>query len=178
MLRLVPLILLVIPAAAQDLSAQAEFHTLWWSKEQMAHFDPNKPPPKQTDVVIDRWEYSDPVGVPHPDDITAHVRIRNKGEKPSTPVTVTVQVRWKDGTQRSSKTAVWSPPRLVKTIRLAPVPAKGENTFTVPIALAPRMKYLEKRGRWPYELELIVIGRSKGAPAFRYVRPFPMRRGD
>lgn len=178
MLPLLFLLLLGLPAPAQELSARAEFHTLWWSKEQMSHFDPNKPPPKQTEVLIDRWEYTDPVGVPHPDEIMAHVLVRNKGEKASAPVQVIVQVRWKEGSQKSSKSAIWGPARLVKTVQLKPVPARGESSFTVPVALAPRMNQLEKRGRWPYELELIVIGRSSGAPAFRYVRPFPIRRGD
>ena len=84
MLRLVALLWLVAtPVLAQELEAEAEFRTLWWSKEQMVNFNPNRPPPKATEVVIDRWEYSDPVGVPHPDEVAAQITVRNKGPKSS-----------------------------------------------------------------------------------------------
>ncbi len=51
------------------------FECLWWSPQQIATLDPNRPPPKTTRVTISRWEYSDPIGVPHPAtvDVVLHV---------------------------------------------------------------------------------------------------------
>jgi hypothetical protein len=35
----------------------------------MEGITPNAPPPKGTEVKLTKWEYSDPVGVPHPDTV-------------------------------------------------------------------------------------------------------------
>ena len=166
------------PALAQELSAEAEFRTLWWSKEQMRNFDPNRPPPKATELVIDHWEYSDPVGVPHPDEITAQIAIRNKGSEPSPAFRLCVEVRWKEGPESNSKRVRWSTPRTLKTADIAAVPGNGEKLFSIPIDLEARMAALEGKNWWPHEMELIVSGSASGSPLFRYRRSFPILRGD
>jgi len=60
-------------AAAAGLSAHYE--CLWWSTEQMRNLDPNHPPLKTSVVRLAKWEYSDPIGVPHPDLVTLVVRV-------------------------------------------------------------------------------------------------------
>jgi len=65
---------LVHGAAHAATSVAASYECLWWAPAQMVDLDPNKPPPKATPTPLSRWEYSDPVGVPHPDIVTLVVR--------------------------------------------------------------------------------------------------------
>src|SRR5215472_4906630 len=67
------------PAAA-SLQADVSFTCLWWSEAQMEGLNPNSPPPKNTEVKLAKWEYSDPVGVPHPDTIDVVVTLRTGEE--------------------------------------------------------------------------------------------------
>ena len=69
------------------------FECLWWSSDQMAGLDPNHPPPKTTRVRLDKWEYSDPVGVPHPDTIDVTIDVANGAATVQEPLEVAVQ--WK-----------------------------------------------------------------------------------
>ncbi|MBS0643050.1 MAG: hypothetical protein U1E70_27880 [Acetobacteraceae bacterium] len=73
------LVLIVAGGAGRDTSAlevKARYECLWWSPRQMENLNPDKPPPQETRVVIDRWEYTDPVGVPHPDTVILVVTLR------------------------------------------------------------------------------------------------------
>lgn len=56
-------------------AVNAFYECVWWSADQMQDFDPNNPPLKSTRIQIKRWEYSDPVGVPHPDVVTLVVQV-------------------------------------------------------------------------------------------------------
>jgi len=58
--------------AAAGLDAYYECY--WWSQSQMVGLDPNNPPPKETRTRIERWEYSDPIGVPSPDEVILVIR--------------------------------------------------------------------------------------------------------
>jgi hypothetical protein len=168
-------------APAQQIKLETEFRTLWWSDEQMGKFDPNKPPPKETEVVIDKWEYSDPVGVPHPDSMTAHIRVHNTGSTPAAAFKLVVQTRWKEGPARSKKLARWTAPRTLKTFPVARLEPGKETKVEVPIDIKTRMDVLDRRDWWPHELELIVIAQSSkpgSKPLARAVRPFPVFRGD
>src|SRR5438874_12821838 len=70
-------LLALAQAAAPGPTLTAHFECLWWSEAQMAQFDPNHPPAKATRVALKIWEYSDPVGVPHPDVVELVAEIRN-----------------------------------------------------------------------------------------------------
>src|SRR6266568_1294352 len=48
---------------------RGNFEAIWWSPQQMENLDPSNPPPKNTRVTLSNWEYSGPVGGPHPDTV-------------------------------------------------------------------------------------------------------------
>ncbi len=54
------------------------FECLWWSLAQQEHFNPNAPPTKSTLVRLTKWEYSDPVGVPHPDTVDGVIQYKTQ----------------------------------------------------------------------------------------------------
>lgn len=56
-------------AAPSALQARAHFECLWWAESQMEGLRSDSPLPKTTRVRLEKWEYSDPVGVPNPDEI-------------------------------------------------------------------------------------------------------------
>ena len=70
MKRLLPLLVFLGSVGYAEPPLKVSFHCLWWSAAQMHNLDIEKPPPKETDVELKKWEYSDPVGVPNPDEIT------------------------------------------------------------------------------------------------------------
>lgn len=73
------IVLLAVGGAGNDssaLDAKLRYECLWWSPQQMENLNPNMPPPKATRVAIDRWEYSDPVGVPNPDSVILVITLR------------------------------------------------------------------------------------------------------
>ena len=76
---LVALLAIAISSASSAVAAnapiQAHYECLWWSSEQMIHLDPNHPPEKRTPTRIDHWEYTDPIGVPHPDVVTLVIEV-------------------------------------------------------------------------------------------------------
>jgi len=56
-------------AAPPPVTIRAHYECLWWSDSQMEGLRSDSPLPKTTRVKLDRWEYSDPVGVPNPDEV-------------------------------------------------------------------------------------------------------------
>jgi hypothetical protein len=103
-----------IAAAASRLEAHYECY--WWSEDQMVGLNPNKPPPKETRVRIERWEYSDPIGVPNPDEVILVIHL---GSTP--PDAVSVRASW--------LTKKWSTPEL----RTLAVRRDGEQVAEVKI---------------------------------------------
>jgi hypothetical protein len=108
-------------AAAAAPSVAASYECLWWAPAQMVDLDPNKPPPKATPTPLSRWEYSDPVGVPHPDVVTLVVHI-----SAADAAGLTVRTQWLGKT--------WSPqtPRQMT----APIASEGATSvlrYDIPI---------------------------------------------
>jgi hypothetical protein len=66
----------------------------------MNGMDPNNPPPKQTHIVLKRWEYSDPIGVPHPDSVDLAIEVRNGDGTALDGAVVDVEAQWLEGPQR------------------------------------------------------------------------------
>lgn len=58
-----------VHAAPPPLTIRAHYECLWWSDSQMEGLRADSPLPKTTRVKLERWEYSDPVGVPNPDEV-------------------------------------------------------------------------------------------------------------
>lgn len=65
-------------STAPNITVAGHFECLWWSENQMAGLNPNNPPPKTTPTRLEKWEYSDPIGVPHPDDVTLVLNLPTK----------------------------------------------------------------------------------------------------
>lgn len=185
MLRILPFWLLWAALGAfgqpPKLAATIEFRCLWWSAEQQSNFNPNQPPPKTTEVVIDRWEYTDPVGVPHPDTVSVHVFVRNHADVATGPVRVRTEVRWKTGPQSNPKAAQWEPRSVfLASLDTAPVAGGEQVAIQVPVLIQAKMTSLEKRDWWPHELEVVATGTDlrTGRTLFREVRPFRIQPGD
>ena len=98
---------LTVLAQNHDLTASIAFECLWWSSDQMIGLDPNRPPPKATKVRLEKWEYSDPVGVPHPESIDIVIEIDAGAE--AVRKTMEVSVRWKVKKWLSSKIILKAP---------------------------------------------------------------------
>ena len=167
-------------ATAADLAAHVRFTAMWWSEAQMEGLNPNNPPPKNTEVVLTRWEYTDPVGVPHPDTVDAVVTVENRGKFPSPDVTATVESEWNIGPLDDKSAAKWDKAVvLTKTDRFQ-IPAASTHTTRVPVDLKAVMDRLEREQRWPHALRITVtVDEVGGKPAIARAQvEFPIRRGD
>ena len=87
--------------AAPAVRAEVAFACLWWSEAQMESLNPNAPPPKNTEVKLTKWEYSDPVGVPHPDTVDVVVSLESAGQDVSS-LEAEVTGEWKNGPLRNA----------------------------------------------------------------------------
>lgn len=166
--------------APQSLSADVTFRCLWWSASQMEGLDPNAPPPKETEVVIDAWEYSDPVGVPHPDVVDVVVVLVNQGPVPLTNLSAQVHGQWQTGPARSEAKARWGAPQPLKSWQTASL-APGESTEArVPVGIAARMSELEAGGAWPWRFRasLTVHAGDASRPMLHREIDLPIRPGD
>jgi hypothetical protein len=169
------------PAVAERpaLSAALDFRCLWWSEAQMEGMDPNAPPAKSTEVAIDRWEYTDPIGVPHPEAIDLLALLQNEGPGPVAGLRATLSLSWKVGPLGSPDAAAWGEPaplERVESIALGP----GEtHSLRVPIPLSPVMDQLHAAGRWPYALRVsLEVTGGSGETLLATARDFPMQPGD
>jgi hypothetical protein len=122
----------------------------------MNGMDPNNPPPKQTRITLKQWEYSDPIGVPHPDSVDVAIDIKNNTDAALDRAVLEVDVQWLEGPLRRKSASVWtsrSPVRRPVDIKLAP---EGRQRLTVPVALEAKMKELEALRRWPWALRAFI----------------------
>lgn len=154
-------------------SARMEFACLWWSEAQMEGLNPNAPPPKTTEVRITHWEYSDPVGVPHPDTVDAVLALKGAGGEPLAGMEVEFTTQWKIGRYGKPGTAVWGP--VTPARKMA-----GASEVRLPVNLKAMMDTLDKLDKWPFALRVTaVVKRSGAAAAVARVRgEFPIRQGD
>lgn len=145
------------PAAgpATGVDVQAQFECLWWSEREMSGIDPNRPPPKTTRVRIAKWEYSDPIGVPHPDEVILVLRLRAAQAR---EVTLAPRVSW--------RLRGWQPAQAlgIRRVTLAAGEARVEE-FTIPVArmildrVSRRMRVaVLLDGRQALQLELPIQG--------------------
>jgi hypothetical protein len=172
---LLGLALAVVCATAQGggVTARMEFACLWWSEAQMNGLNPNAPPPKTTDVRIKQWEYTDPVGVPHPDVVDAVLLLSGTGAEGLTGLEIEFTAQWKIWRYGKPRTAVWG---AVKPMRI--VAAAGE--VRLPVDLKTMMDTLEKQDRWPFALRVSAVVKRRGAtvPLVQARGELPIRQGD
>jgi hypothetical protein len=165
---------------ANDLAVQVRFTTKWWSATQMEGLDPNNPPPKNTEVELARWEYSDPVGVPHPDVVDVLVTVENRNTVPVSALAVTAQGEWKIGPIGNESSANWGEPVVLRKADGVQVAGKSTQVIRMPVNLKQMMDSLEGKNEWPYMLRVGVTvsqtGRTESLASTQI--DFPIRPGD
>jgi len=171
------------PPAVADrpaLSAALGFRCLWWSEAQMEGLDPNAPPAKSTEVAIDHWEYTDPIGVPHPDTVDVLTELQNEGPGPAGNLRATLSLSWKVGPLDDPGAAAWGAATALQSVEGISLAAGKSRSLRVPIALAPTMEQLHAESRWPHALRvsLEVAGPTGGEPLLKIERDFPIQPGD
>jgi len=98
--------------AAPPVTIRAHYECLWWADNQMEGLRSDSPLPKTTRVKLDRWEYSDPVGVPNPDEVilvlalsAPSARTLNLSVRPS----FRIRGAWRAGTALAGRTVSLEP---------------------------------------------------------------------
>lgn len=166
--------------AAPSIAVQVRFTSLWWSKAQMEGLNPNAPPPKNTEVELTRWEYTDPIGVPHPDVVNAVVTLENRGTQRVADLIVKTDGDWKTGPRATEASASWGEGVVLAKTDHVEVPAGSTHSIRVPIDVKRMMDTLERQKKWPYALRVSVSVEQPGAkePLARAQVEFPIRPGD
>ncbi|HRD48051.1 MAG TPA: hypothetical protein PLD30_17015 [Candidatus Competibacteraceae bacterium] len=144
------------------LAANITFRCLWWSEAQMEAFNPNSPPPKTTEVTIHKWEYTDPVGVPHPDSVDVVVVLTNEGTAPLTGVVAVIAGQWHISPMKSRAKAVWSRLKPLQTWQSLTVTPGKPTVLRIPVDITTRISELEKRGSWPRMFRASLTVRVEG----------------
>ena len=167
-------------SADKTLLTNIGFACLWWSESQMEGMNPNSPPPKNTEVKLTKWEYSDPIGVPHPDVVDAVLTLNNQTDAAVSNLEVEVTVQWKTGPSRKASAAVWTDRSVLKQVRDVKVEAGAQQTVRVPVDLKKEMDELEKQKKWPFALRVGAEVRRTGvATALSQTRSeLPITPGD
>jgi hypothetical protein len=166
-------------ASAPNVMAAVTFRCLWWSEEQMKGLNPNSPPPKATEVTIKRWEYSDPIGAPHPDVVDVVVDLRNRTDAPANNLVVYVSALWQIGPQKNKARAVWGKRALLRRFSAVSLDAHGSQTLRAPVNLAEKMKKLVGARSWPWRLRAqITVTSVSGKLLHRNTADLPIIPGD
>jgi hypothetical protein len=114
----------------------------------MEGLNPNNPPPKTTEVAIDHWEYTDPIGVPHPDVVDSIIEVKNSLSHPINKAMLTVTVEWNIGTRSTRNLGLnWESPELL-LVQAVTVDSNSKVAIRVPLAIGEKMKKLEPS--WPW----------------------------
>ena len=168
-------------AAGPDLSAEVSYRALWWSPDQMNGMNPNAPPPKTTEIKLDKWEYSDPIGVPHPDVVDVTVAVENRSDGPARDVVIEVGSRWSVGPMKDKSKAAWESDAFTPIYRSQPmaIAPHGRQIVRVQVDLAAKMKSLEAAEAWPWALETQATTSAAGVAApVKASAALPIAAGD
>jgi len=136
------------------LTGSLEYRCKWWHESQMEGMDMNKPPAKETEVVLQKWEYSDPIGVPHPDAFEVVLVLKNLSKQTIPSVELIPELLWKVGKIKARSSA-----KLETGPTLKPKSHEGlksGETVTIRLGEVGFKKYqdgLFQKGRWPWQLE-------------------------
>lgn len=142
-----------------EIRLDVEFHSMWWSESQMEGLDPDNPPAKRTEVVLQAWEYTDPIGVPNPD--TVDIVATLHGVPEDTPVAMAARTRWKIGPLEDEKGAEWTAGDGLAAAGSRSKRADGAHVMRWQgIDLSARQRELFATGRWPWALEAVVTAKS------------------
>ncbi len=158
-----------------------EFQAEWWSEEQMANFDPNDPPPKETTIILERWEPFDPVEDPHPDIFDIVVTIRNASARRLEGLRLTAYSRWSIGPLEDKKSAVWQEEEMTSSVTLGPIdPSEKRAVNVAQINIAALQLELYENYRWPwlFEMRAVLYEPDANKVLAESVKQLPVRAGD
>jgi hypothetical protein len=159
--------------AAPRVSGTISFRGLWWSEEQKTGLNANSPPPKQTEVAIEKWEYSDPVEVPHPDVVDVVFDFRNETTAELKGLTIRFSARW------HRKLARWGKPVSLKRLTLSKLDAQSADSLRVPVKVGEKTKKLFASGSWPWALRVrVTISDAGGKILHKGEADLPIIPGD
>jgi hypothetical protein len=146
----------------------------------MEGLNPNSPPPKMTEVKLQKWEYTDPVGVPHPDKVDVVVVLTNEGATAAKDVTASIDGQWHIGPIKSESAAGWTSETRLQTWQALTVAPGNPSELRVAVDLAALMSELEKEGQWPWTFRaLLTVGTAGGEkPLLTREVDLPIRPGD
>jgi len=147
----------------------------------MEGLNPNNPPPKNTEVELSRWEYTDPIGVPHPDVVNAVITLVNHGKQSIADLGVVTEGEWKIGPLDDESRARWEGVvTLAKTEERFQVPPESNHTIRTSVDLKQMMNALEAKSQWPYMLRVTVTVQQAAAKQSlaRTQVEFPIRPGN
>lgn len=139
------------------LDVHVAFLALWWSEDQMEGFDPNHPPAKKTPTFIEQWEYSDPIGVPHPDRVEVVAIVGYTGSGVPLAVEIRSKERWKVGPFGDEESGEWSAFEGLPTP--APVTLEAGKDIRIrltTVEIRALQTTLQDRGQWPWSYEIAV----------------------
>jgi hypothetical protein len=161
-------------------TATLSFKALWWSQAQMQNLNPNAPPPKTEVVELERWEYTDPIGVPHPDSVDAVLTLSTPVHSLSVQVNVQMTGRWKIGARSDREKAMWDQMSFLDVHQTLALSGGETREVRTAIDLAKKMEELSKDERWPWELSVnAIITDSVTAEMLATVsKNLPIRPGD
>jgi hypothetical protein len=143
------------PDGELALEVTAELRSLWWNDEELAQRNAEPPPPKTTEVVLDRWDAGDPT-VPSPQAVDLRVRVENRSTVPGADLLLMAATRWKGGPINDPSRAAWS---AAESLPGGPIPLvvpaslHREHRFTG-LELQAAIERLSDEGLWPWQMEV------------------------
>ena len=137
----------------------------------MANFDPNHPPEKEARVTLKSWEYTDPIGVPHPDFVELVVEVRNESGVPIKSVIPQGKLQWLEGDQSRRTRPAWTVPSPLSVGQPFELAAGERKTIRVAIDLASKMQALETSHRWPWAARVSFSGLGQPLQVELPIRP-------
>ena len=144
----------------------------------MEGMNPNAPPPKNSEVKIAKWEYTDPIGVPHPDTFDTVVTLTSTSDVKD--LVVDVYGEWKNGPLRGATGAVWAHPAMLKQFQGITVGPSGAQILRVPVDIKDMMESLGKHQRWPYAFRATIAVHKAGSEQIsaKATALLPIKPGD
>jgi hypothetical protein len=144
----------------------------------MEGMDPNNPPPKETRVELRQWEYTDPIGKPHPNVIEVAVQIRNDSGREVDAIIPEVEIQWLEGALSKKASADWGEKiPLPKPTPFSLISGRSKTT-RIPVDVAAEMATLAPVHRWPWSLRALITTRAAGIVVGSTLLELPIIPGD
>jgi hypothetical protein len=164
-------------ANSSALAIRVAFQCKWWSPAEMEGLNPDNPPAKTTTVVIKKWEYSDPIGVPHPDVVDAEITIQNTTGR-TQRVALEATIAWKIGARGRERYATWQPDRNKPVLTAIAIEAHASKDVRVPMNVAGAIARAEKQQEWPFAGRIEITARTDSGTGAKTIVELPIRPGD